>query len=152
VEQLATKPRLLLIAGHYEGLDERVIEALQPLEISLGDFVMSGGEIPAMALIDAVVRLIPGALGDEASACEDSFTARPLGPAGMNRRLLEGPHYTRPRNWDGREVPDILLSGNHEAIADWRFEQMMSRTEQRRPDLLQSPASPRPRMGLDQDS
>jgi tRNA (guanine37-N1)-methyltransferase len=149
VEDLAKRERLLLIAGHYEGLDERVIDALQPMELSVGDFVMSGGEIPAMALIDAVVRLIPGALGDEASASEDTFTARAIGPAGMNRRLLEGPHYTRPRVWNGREVPEILISGNHEAIADWRFEQMMARTGQRRPDLLQSPASPQ--RGLDQD-
>jgi len=142
VEQLAGMPRLLLIAGHYEGLDERVIEALQPMELSVGDFVMSGGEIPAMALVDAVVRLIPGALGDEESASGDTFSARSLGPAGMTRRLLEGPHYTRPREWNGRDVPEILLSGNHEAIAAWRFEQMMARTGQRRPDLLQSPASP----------
>jgi tRNA (guanine37-N1)-methyltransferase len=142
VEWLATKSRLLLIAGHYEGVDERVIEALEPLELSVGDFVMSGGEIPAMAVIDAVVRLIPGALGDEASAGEDTFASRQIGPPGMSRRLLEGPHYTRPRNWNGREVPDVLLSGNHEEIARWRLEQMMARTERRRPDLLQSPASP----------
>jgi tRNA (guanine37-N1)-methyltransferase len=148
VEWLVTKHRLLLIAGHYEGLDERVIDELQPLELSVGDFVMSGGEIPAMALIDAVVRLLPGALGDEASAGEDTFTARQIGPAGMIRRLLEGPHYTRPRNWNGRDVPEILLSGNHEEIAKWRFEQMMARTERRRPDLLQSPASPA--MGTDE--
>lgn len=143
VEELATHQRLLLIAGHYEGLDERVLDELQPIEISMGDFVVSGGEIPAMALIDAVVRLLPGALGDEASAAQDTFTARSIGPAGMDRRLLEGPHYTRPRVWNGREVPEILLSGDHEAIAAWRFEQMMARTQQRRPDLLQSPASHR---------
>lgn len=140
VEWLAGKPRLLLIAAHYEGLDERVVEELRPLELSMGDFVMSGGEIPAMALIDAVVRLIPGALGDEESAGQDSFTDRQIGPPGMTRRLLEGPHYTRPREWRGREVPEILVSGDHEAVANWRFEQMMARTQQRRPDLLQSPA------------
>ncbi len=142
VEWLATQPRLLLIAAHYEGLDERVIEELQPLELSMGDFVMSGGEIPAMAVIDAVVRLLPGALGDEASAGEDTFTERQIGPPGMTRRLLEGPHYTRPRVWRGREVPEVLVSGNHEEIARWRMEQMLARTQQRRPDLLQSPVPP----------
>jgi len=142
VEWLAKQSWLLLIAAHYEGLDERVIEELQPLELSVGDFVMSGGEIPALALIDSVVRLLPGALGDEASAGQDSFTARQIGPPGMERRLLEGPQYTRPRTWLGRDVPEVLFSGNHEEIARWRLEQMLKRTEQRRLDLLQSPASP----------
>ena len=133
VEDLAKKPRLLLMAGHYEGIDERVIERLEPLEISIGDYVLSGGEIPALALIDAVVRLQPGALGHADSAVEDSFSAR--GPE--DERLLDCPHYTRPREWDNRTVPDVLVSGNHEKVAEWRLEQMRQRTRARRPDLLE---------------
>ena len=116
----------------YEGLDERIIEELEPEEISVGDYVLSGGEIPAMILIDAVVRLIPGVLGHEDSAAEDSFTFR--GPE--DRRLLDCPHFTRPRLFRGRAVPEVLLSGDHEAVAQWRQEQRMERTRQRRPDLL----------------
>lgn len=132
VETLAGKPRLLLIAGHYEGIDERVIEELKPLELSVGDYVLSGGEIPAMLLIDAVVRLLPGALGHEDSAGEDSFSQR--GP--QSQRLLDCPHYTRPRVWHDREVPEVLLSGDHGAVDEWRMEQMLRRTRDRRPDLL----------------
>lgn len=132
VEDLATRPRLLLIAGHYEGIDERVIEALAPMEISLGDYVISGGELAAIVLIDAITRLIPGSLGDEGSAAADSFGK--LGPAGQ--RLLDCPHYTKPRDWEGRTVPEILLSGDHGKIAAWRLEQMQARTRDRRPDLL----------------
>jgi tRNA (guanine37-N1)-methyltransferase len=132
VEQLATKPRLLMIAGHYEGVDERAIEQLEPLEISMGDYVLSGGELPAMTLVDAVVRLLPGVLGHEDSALEDSFAAR--GPE--NQRLLDCPHYTRPRVWAGREVPEVLLSGDHQAVERWRLEKMLERTRARRPDLL----------------
>ena len=128
-EQLATEPRLLLIAGHYEGIDQRVIEALAPTEISIGDYVLSGGELPAMVLIDAVVRLIPGVLGDEASAHHDSFS---LGA----ERIFDCPHYTRPRQWQGREVPDVLLNGDHAAIEAWRKQQARQRTQQCRPDLL----------------
>lgn len=135
VEELAAKPRLLLIAGHYEGVDERVIEALDPMEVSLGDFVLSGGELPALALADAVVRLLPGVLGCGDSAAEDSFS--PRGPQG--RPLLDCPHYTRPRVWEGREAPDVLLSGDHQAVADWRYEHMLRRTRERRPDLLETP-------------
>lgn len=131
-EVLARLPRLLLIAGHYEGIDERVIERLKPREISLGDFVLSGGEIPALAVIDAVVRLLPGALGDESSAAEDSFA--PRGPKG--ERFLDCPHYTRPRVWEGMEAPEILLSGDHGKVAEWRLQQMLERTRLRRPDLL----------------
>lgn len=133
VEELASEPRLLLIAGHYEGIDERVIEKLNPREISVGDYVLSGGEIPALALVDAVVRLQPGALGHADSAVEDSFSER--GPDA--ERLLDCPHYTRPRVWQDLEVPDILLSGDHQRVADWRLEQMKTRTRARRPDLLQ---------------
>ena len=132
IESLAQERRLLLIAGHYEGVDERVIEELQPLEVSVGDYVVSGGEIPAMLLIDAVVRLLPGALGHEDSAAQDSFAAR--GPEG--RLLLDCPHYTRPREWRGREVPETLLSGDHKSIEQWRMSQMLERTRSRRPDLL----------------
>lgn len=138
VEDFATRERLLLIAGHYEGLDERVIEALDPVEVSVGDFVLSGGEIPALALIDAVVRLLPGALGHEDSAAEDSFM--PVGEGG--RRLLDCPHYTRPREWNGRAAPEILFSGDHGKVAEWRMEQKLARTRARRPDLL-GPDAPR---------
>jgi tRNA (guanine37-N1)-methyltransferase len=139
VEDLATKPRLLLIAGHYEGIDERVIEALAPLEISLGDYVLSGGELAAMVLMDAIIRLLPGVLGHESSAAEDSFTPAPPTIPGEPRgtaRLLDCPHYTKPREWMGRPIPEILLSGDHGAIAKWRLEQRLQRTRQRRPDLL----------------
>lgn len=132
VEELAEHPRLLLIAGHYEGIDERVIEALAPLEVSIGDYVLSGGELGALVLMDAIIRLLPGALGHESSAAEDSFS--PVGKEG--RRLLDCPHYSRPREWMGREVPPVLLSGDHGAIEAWRMEQKMARTRARRPDLL----------------
>lgn len=132
VEELAGLPRLLLIAGHYEGIDERVIQRLAPREISVGDYVLSGGEIPAMLLVDAVVRLLPGALGHEHSAAEDSFARR--GPGGQP--LLDCPHYTRPRVWEGMEAPEVLFSGDHGRVAQWRLERMLERTAQRRPDLL----------------
>ncbi|MGH7132800.1 MAG: tRNA (guanosine(37)-N1)-methyltransferase TrmD [Phycisphaerales bacterium] len=135
VEELARLPRLLLIAGHYEGIDERVVQKLEPLEVSVGDYVLSGGELGAMVLMDAVIRLLPGALGDEQSAPEDSFM--PVGPADP-RRLLDCPHYTRPREWMGMAVPDVLLSGNHAEIARWRLQQRLDRTKARRPDLLGS--------------
>ncbi len=130
VERLSKCDSLLIIAGHYEGIDERVIEALEPIEqISIGDYVVSGGELPAMVLVDAVVRLLPGALGDETSADYESFSP------GADR-LLDCPHYTRPPDWQGRTVPDVLLSGNHGQIGAWRREQSRLRTEQRRADLL----------------
>ncbi|GAB4192813.1 MAG: tRNA (guanosine(37)-N1)-methyltransferase TrmD [Phycisphaeraceae bacterium] len=130
VEELAQQPRLLLIAGHYEGIDERVIQKLAPIrEISIGDYVLSGGELPAMVLIDAVVRLLPGALGHEDSAHHDSFSP------GADR-LLDHPHYTRPRTWQGMDVPDVLLSGDHAKIEAWRKEEALKRTRERRPDLL----------------
>jgi tRNA (guanine37-N1)-methyltransferase len=151
IESLAEEPRLLLIAGHYEGLDERVIDELEPLEISVGDFVLSGGELPALILIDAIVRLVPGVLGHEDSAAEDSFSVRTdagagdgersdageeTGGSGQTRRLLDCPHYTRPRVWRDRAVPDVLLSGDHQAVAEWRLRRMIERTRARRPDLL----------------
>jgi tRNA (guanine37-N1)-methyltransferase len=129
-EQFAQTERLLIIAGHYEGIDERVIEALDPIEqISIGDYVLSGGELPAMVLIDAVVRLLPGVLGDDESAHYDSFSP------GADR-LLDHPHYTRPPVWRDKAVPDVLLSGNHAQIETWRREQARQRTADRRPDLL----------------
>ncbi|MFN0131643.1 MAG: tRNA (guanine(37)-N(1))-methyltransferase [Phycisphaerales bacterium] len=153
VEHLATLPRLLLIAGHYEGIDERVITKLAPLEISVGDYVLSSGELAALVLIDAVVRLLPGALGDDLSALSDSFSPvvppRPSPPLPKSRaaasspaplRLLDCPHYTRPREWMGMAVPDVLISGNHEDVARWRYQQQLERTRYRRPDLLDTPA------------
>ena len=155
VEWFARQPRILLIAGHYEGIDERAIEELAPLEVSVGDFVMSGGEIPAMALVDAVTRLLPGALGHEQSAAEDSFSRRD----DEGRSLLDCPHYTRPREWRGREVPEVLLSGDHAAIGRWRHDRMVERTRVRRPDLMERPLGgiPRPTSqpadgGLPQDA
>ncbi len=135
VEQLAAAQRLLLIAGHYEGVDERVIEELQPQQISLGDYVLSGGELPALVLIDAIVRLLPGVLGHEDSAAEDSFAARQLPDLGT-RRVLDCPHYTRPAVWNGRAVPKVLTSGDHAAVEAWRQQQMLERTRKLRPDLL----------------
>lgn len=144
VEELATLPRLLLIAGHYEGIDERVIETLQPREISVGDYVLSGGELAAMVLMDAVIRKLPGALGHEESAERDSFglaqspePASKKSPVIPPRRLLDCPHYTKPREWMGKTVPDILLSGDHGKIEAWRYQQMLERTQARRPDLLE---------------
>jgi len=125
-ERLAQLPGLILLAGRYEGIDERLIEAEVDEEISLGDFVLSGGEIAAMAVIDAVARLIPGVLGDEDSAAQDSFS----------EGLLDCPHYTRPEEVEGRQVPPELLSGNHAEIARWRHKQALGRSYLRRPDLV----------------
>jgi len=131
-EELSGFPRLLLIAGHYEGFDERIHEILKPREISIGDYVLSGGELPAMTVLDAVVRLLPGVLGDELSSHGESFGT---GDATINGGL-EYPHYTKPREFQGLSVPEILLSGNHGAVEKWRREQAKIRTAQRRPDLL----------------
>lgn len=124
--EMSEWPSLVLVAGRYEGIDERVLEAEIDYEVSLGDFVMSGGEIAAMAVIDAVVRLLPGVLGDAESATQDSF----------EDGLLDCPHYTRPETVEGRRVPAVLLSGDHGAIARWRLKQALGRTWERRPDLL----------------
>lgn len=136
VEKLGGLDRLLLMAGHYEGVDQRVIDELQPRQISIGDYVLSGGELPAMVLIDAVVRLLPGALGHEDSAAQDSFALHDIGGELGPRRLLDCPHYTRPSVWKGRAVPEVLTSGDHQAVARWRRQQMIERTRRRRPDLL----------------
>lgn len=127
-EELAVEQRLLLIAGHYEGFDERIIVGLRPTEVSIGDYVLSGGELAAMVLVDAVVRLLPGALGAATGAQDESFADG----------LLEYPQYTRPREFRGMAVPDMLLSGNHSKIAAWRLEQRRQRTQNRRPDLWQA--------------
>ncbi|MCA9074439.1 MAG: tRNA (guanosine(37)-N1)-methyltransferase TrmD [Planctomycetaceae bacterium] len=128
VEEISQEQRLLLLCGRYEGFDERIAEGLNPLEISVGDFICNGGEVPAMLLIDAVIRLIPGVLGDETSHKYDSFSQ-----SGM----LEYPQYTRPREFRGMTVPDVLLSGNHPEIARWRVEQSRLRTAERRSDLTE---------------
>ena len=127
-EELAAKDRLLLIAGHYEGFDDRITQGLQPMELSIGNYVLSGGELAAMAVVDAVVRLLPGALGAEDGAADETFAGG----------LLEYPQYTRPRDFRGMTVPDVLLSGNHAQIAKWRLEQRKQRTKDRRPDLWQA--------------
>ena len=126
VRELAATAGAILLCGRYEGVDERLIERCVDEEISLGDFVLSGGEIAAMALIDACVRQLPGALNDDASAVEESFVAG----------LLDCPHYTRPEVYDGIAVPEVLLSGHHENIRRWRLKQALARTRKRRPDLL----------------
>jgi tRNA (guanine37-N1)-methyltransferase len=123
--ELAQGPGVVLVCGRYEGIDERVIEARAMEEISLGDFVLSGGELAAMALIDACVRLLPGVVGDEQSLDEESFETG----------LLEYPHYTRPPLWEGREIPNILMSGHHERIRAWRLERSREITKARRPDM-----------------
>jgi len=124
---LASRDGLILIAGRYEGIDERIIDCHVDEEWSIGDYVLSGGELAAMVLMDAVIRLLPGVLGDADSAEQDSHV----------QGLLDYPHYTRPEVFDGRAVPSVLLSGNHEAIHCWRHQQSLGRTWQRRPDMLQ---------------
>ena len=127
VEELASLRDLVLICGHYEGVDERVLEHLIDREISIGDYVLSGGEIPAMAVVDAVVRLLPGAVGDGQSIEDDTHSSR----------LIQFPQYTRPAEFRGWQVPPVLLSGNHEEVKRWRRRQSLRRTKQRRPDLLE---------------
>jgi tRNA (guanine37-N1)-methyltransferase len=125
-EQLSRESHLIIICGHYEGVDHRVVEHLVDLEISIGDYVLTNGAIAAVTLVDAVVRLLPGTLGHEQSAADDSFSGG----------LLEAPQYTRPAEFRGWKVPDVLLSGNHAQIAEWRSEQAQKRTRENRPDLL----------------
>ena len=123
--ELAQGPGVILLCGRFEGVDERALEARNVEEVSIGDYVLSGGELAAMVLIDAVVRLLPGVAGNEVSLAEESFTGG----------LLEYPHYTRPREWEGRAIPEVLLSGDHEKIAKWRREQAEAVTKACRPDL-----------------
>jgi tRNA (guanine37-N1)-methyltransferase len=129
VRELAGGPGVVLLCGRYEGVDHRLIEARGFLEVSIGDFVLSGGELAAMVLIDAAVRLLPGVLGAAESLAEESF-------AGSGGGLLEYPHYTRPQVWEGRAVPEVLLSGHHARISAWRQEQALAVTKSRRPDLV----------------
>ncbi|MCA9023387.1 MAG: tRNA (guanosine(37)-N1)-methyltransferase TrmD [Planctomycetaceae bacterium] len=126
-QELSNERQLTLLCGRYEGFDERIRIGLEPMEISAGDFITNGGEVPAMLIIETVIRLIPGVLGDESSAKYDSFS---------ESGLLEYPQYTRPQNFRGMEVPEVLLSGNHQEIARWRHEQSLLRTRERRSDLL----------------
>lgn len=126
-EELAQEDDLIFLCGHYEGYDERIREHLVTDEISIGDFVLTGGELAAMTVIDSVVRLLPGVLGQEASHVNDSFSTG----------LLEHPHYTRPADYKGMKVPDVLMSGNHAKIEQWRMEQSIKRTFERRPDLFE---------------
>ena len=130
VERLAPTERLIVLCGRYEGFDQRVIDILNPLEISIGDYILNGGEVAAMVLIDSVVRLIPGVLGDELSHWDDSFS--------RGNRLLEYPQYTRPQEFEGLEVPKILLSGNHGEIERWRKAKSLENTQHRRSDLLEN--------------
>ncbi len=128
VEELSQHKRIILLCGRYEGFDERIRLILEPDEISIGDFILNGGEVAAMTIIDATIRLVPGVLGDEDSSANDSFSG--------NERWLECAQYTRPREYRGHEPPPILLGGNHEEIARWREQNSLERTRQRRVDLL----------------
>jgi len=129
-QELSRSGHLVVLCGHYEGVDERVVEGLRAEEVSIGDYVLTGGELAAMVIVDATARLVPGVVGDEASVQEDSFV----------RGLLDYPHYTRPVEVEGLRVPDVLLSGNHQAIARWRRKEALRRTLRRRPDLLHTAA------------
>lgn len=141
VAAMARQENLILLAGRYEGVDERLIQLMVDAEVSIGDYVLSGGELPAMVLIDALVRLLPGALGDAQSAEQDSFADG----------LLDCPHYTRPEDYEGRRVPAVLMSGNHEAIRRWRLKQSLGKTWQRRADLLaERPLSPEEKQLLEE--
>ena len=130
-EALAAEPELILLAGRYEGVDECLLEASVDEQISIGDYVLSGGELPALVLIDAVTRLLPGVLGHQDSAAQDSFS-------GDMENLLDCPHYTRPELYQGRSVPEVLLSGDHERIRRWRLKQALGRTWRWRPELLEA--------------
>jgi tRNA (guanine37-N1)-methyltransferase len=129
IRQLASEPGLIFLCGRYEGIDERLIEARVDQEVSIGDYVLSGGELAAMVLIDAMVRLLPGVLNTAESAVEDSFSPARAG-------LLDHPHYTRPDVWNDRAAPEVLMGGNHAEIAKWRHRMALERTWKRRPDLL----------------
>ena len=126
MRDLRAGPGVIMVCGRFEGVDERVIEGRALEEISIGDYVLSGGEMAAMVLLDACVRLLPGVMGKEASGADESFEGN----------LLEYPHYTRPREWEGRAIPEVLLNGNHAAIERWRREEAERITRERRPDLL----------------
>ena len=141
VRDLANGPGFQVLCGRYEGVDQRILDKWQPLELSLGDFILSGGEIAALALIDACVRLVPGVMGNASSGQEESF----------ENGLLEYPLYTKPSVWDGREVPAVLLSGDHGAVETWRLDQSKALTQQRRPDLWAAYDHADPRMDRDDE-
>lgn len=128
VEELAVNKRMILLCGRYEGFDQRVIDVLQPLEVSIGDYILNGGEVAAMVLVDSLVRMVPGVLGDEQSNWDDSFS--------RGNRMLEYPQYTRPQDFEGHKVPEILLSGNHGDIERWRNAKSLENTKNKRSDLL----------------
>ena len=129
IEQLATdNQRFIILCGRYEGFDQRVIDILKPMEISIGDYVLNGGEVAAMVMVDSLIRMVPGVLGDEQSSIEDSFS--------RGNRILEHPQYTRPRDFEGHAVPEILLGGDHAKIEKWRAEMSLQNTKQKRSDLL----------------
>jgi tRNA (guanine37-N1)-methyltransferase len=132
-ESLATEKRIVMLCGRYEGFDERITEILKPEEVSIGDYILNGGEVAAMAVIETVMRLVPGVLGDEDSNRFDSFST--------GNRILDCAHYTRPREYRGLAVPEVLLSGNHAEIDRWRKENSLQRTQEKRPDLLVTSAS-----------
>lgn len=125
--RLSLSGNIIILAGHYKGIDQRIRDILVTSEVSIGDYVLSGGELPALVMVDAIVRLLPGAIGDSESALEDAF----------QNGLLDSPHYTRPADFRGVKVPDVLLGGNHAAIRAWRHEQALDKTRVRRPDLLE---------------
>ena len=128
IEELAVEPRLMLLCGRYEGFDQRVSDIVEPMEVSIGDYILNGGEVAAMVMVDSLVRMIPGVLGDEFSNIDDSFS--------RGNRLLEYPQYTRPRDFEGHSVPEVLLNGNHAAIDAWRKQKSLEKTVNRRSDLL----------------
>lgn len=127
-KELSTLDEVVLLCGHYEGIDERVLEEIVTDYISIGDFVLTGGELPAMMMVDAISRLVPGVLHNDDSAVQESFS----------NNLLEYPQYTRPEEWNGKKVPEILLSGNHARVDEWRYEMSLKRTRENRPDLLEN--------------
>lgn len=129
VESLAKRSRMILLCGRYEGFDQRVIDILDPLELSIGDYILNGGEVAAMVVVDSLVRMVPGVLGDEMSSWDDSFS--------RGNRMLEYPQYTRPQEFEGHQVPEVLLSGNHKKIEQWRKAQSLAKTKMRRQDLLE---------------
>lgn len=129
VEELAVNERMILLCGRYEGFDQRVIDVLQPLEVSIGDYILNGGEVASMVLVDSLVRMVPGVLGDEKSSWDDSFS--------RGNRMLEYPQYTRPREFEGHQVPEILLSGDHGKIERWRKVKSLENTRDKRSDLLE---------------
>ena len=138
-QELAQRPRVVLLCGRYEGVDERVAEHLATMELSIGEYILSGGELAAAVVVDTVTRLLPGALGDARSAVEESFAAHPDATVSAGG-ILDCPHYTRPADFRGRKVPEVLLSGNHAEVRRWRRRQALAKTRRNRPDLLERAA------------